>query len=201
MNEANFNLDTNTDTTTIYLYAFRYALGRRTFAPIIVTDFLSRNLSTMSDFCIKKMIKEIDECTDYGDNCDRDIWLAFRSDLEDALALRAEPTDSNEEERIRWTKAEDDCQNALENMKSAVKDAIEKQIKNADNVNHPSHYCDGKIEVIDYIEDKKLNYHLGNVVKYISRAGKKDENKTIEDLKKARWYLDRYITKLEATKI
>lgn len=42
-----------------------------------------------------------------------------------------------------------------------------------DNVNHPSHYTDGNIEVIDYIEDKQLGFHLGNVVKYISRAGKK----------------------------
>lgn len=69
-----------------------------------------------------------------------------------------------------------------------------------DPVNHPSHYTDGKIEVIDYIEDKKLQYHLGNAVKYISRAGKKDPKKEVEDLKKAKWYLDRYIKKLEETK-
>lgn len=64
-----------------------------------------------------------------------------------------------------------------------------------DNVNHPSHYTDGNIEVIDYIEDKQLGFHLGNVVKYISRAGKKGD--TLEDLKKAQWYLNRYIKKLE----
>ena len=67
-----------------------------------------------------------------------------------------------------------------------------------DPVNHPSHYTDGKIEVIDFIEDKNLNFHLANAVKYISRAGKKDPSKEIEDLKKARWYLDRYIQKLES---
>lgn len=60
-----------------------------------------------------------------------------------------------------------------------------------DPVNHPSHYCDGGIETIDFIEAKNLPYHLGNAVKYISRAGKKDNY--LEDLKKARWYLDRYI--------
>ncbi|MCI6736713.1 MAG: DUF3310 domain-containing protein [Intestinibacter sp.] len=64
-----------------------------------------------------------------------------------------------------------------------------------DNVNHPAHYTDGNIEVIDYIEDKQLGFHLGNVVKYISRAGKKGD--TLEDLKKAQWYLNRYIKKLE----
>lgn len=62
-----------------------------------------------------------------------------------------------------------------------------------DAVNHPSHYTDGRIEVIDYIEDKKLGFHLGNAVKYISRAGKKDPSKEIEDLEKAVWYINRYI--------
>lgn len=65
-----------------------------------------------------------------------------------------------------------------------------------DVVNHPSHYTDGQIEVIDFIEDKNLNFHRGNAVKYISRAGKKDPNKEVEDLKKARWYLDREIKKM-----
>ena len=69
-----------------------------------------------------------------------------------------------------------------------------------DPVNHPSHYTDGKIEVIDFIEDKKLGYHLGNAVKYICRAGKKDPMKFVEDLKKARWYLDRHIAQLESIK-
>lgn len=66
-----------------------------------------------------------------------------------------------------------------------------------DNINHPSHYTDGKIETIDYIEDKGFNYHLGNAIKYISRAGKKNPDKYIEDLKKAVWYLEREIAKHE----
>lgn len=60
-----------------------------------------------------------------------------------------------------------------------------------DVINHPSHYTRGKIEVIDFIEDQQLPYHLGNVIKYIARAGYKGDK--LEDLKKARWYLDRYI--------
>lgn len=64
-------------------------------------------------------------------------------------------------------------------------------------INHPSHYNDGKIEVIDFIEDKNLNFHRGNAVKYIARAGKKDKAKEIEDLKKAQWYIEREIKKLE----
>ena len=62
-----------------------------------------------------------------------------------------------------------------------------------DPVSHPAHYADGKIEVIDFIEDKGLGFHLGNAVKYIARAGKKDPDKAVEDLEKARWYLDREI--------
>ena len=69
-----------------------------------------------------------------------------------------------------------------------------------DPVNHPSHYTDGKIEVIDFIEDKQLGFHLGNAVKYISRAGKKAPNKKIQDLEKARWYLDREIERLKKAK-
>lgn len=64
-----------------------------------------------------------------------------------------------------------------------------------DVVNHPPHYKTGGIETIDYIEAKQLGYHLGNVVKYVSRANHK--GKQLEDLKKARWYLDREITRLE----
>lgn len=72
-----------------------------------------------------------------------------------------------------------------------------------DKINHPSHYTMGKIEVIDFIDDKDFNFNLGNVIKYVSRAGKKKspgkslEAKALEDLKKARWYLDREISKRE----
>lgn len=66
-----------------------------------------------------------------------------------------------------------------------------------DNVNHPDHYNHGKIEVIDFIEDQHLGFHLGNAVKYISRAGRKDPARTVEDLRKAAWYLNRQIGRLE----
>lgn len=72
-----------------------------------------------------------------------------------------------------------------------------------DEVNNPKHYTDGKIEVIDFIEDKNLGFCLGNVVKYIARAGKKhsaglsDREKEIQDLEKAKWYLERRIHELK----
>ena len=64
-----------------------------------------------------------------------------------------------------------------------------------EKVDHPSHYNAGRIEVIDFIEDQNLNFHLGNAVKYISRAGKKDPKKFKEDLEKAIWYLNRELKK------
>ena len=65
-----------------------------------------------------------------------------------------------------------------------------------EQVNHPTHYNDGKIEVITYIEDKNFNFNLGNVIKYVSRAGKKNKDTLLEDLKKASWYLNREIERI-----
>lgn len=65
-----------------------------------------------------------------------------------------------------------------------------------DIVNHPPHYTVGGIEVIDFIEAKQLGYNLGNVVKYVSRSGKKGTD-AIQDLQKARWYLERAIQRAE----
>ena len=63
-------------------------------------------------------------------------------------------------------------------------------------VNHPSYYTDGQIEVSDFIADKNLNFFRGNVVKYVARAGKKNAETEVEDLQKARWYIDREIERL-----
>ena len=67
------------------------------------------------------------------------------------------------------------------------------------DVQHPYHYGgkDNQYEAIKVIEAWKLNFCLGNAVKYISRAGKKDATKTVEDLEKAVWYLEREIRNLK----
>lgn len=72
---------------------------------------------------------------------------------------------------------------------------INAYLEKHDMVNKPPHYTLGGIETIDYIEAKSLNYHLGNVVKYVSRAGSKGD--ALEDLKKAKWYLEREINNRE----
>ena len=66
-------------------------------------------------------------------------------------------------------------------------------------VNHPQHYGgeNNQYEAIKVIEAWELDFCLGNTVKYISRAGKKDN--IVQDLKKAKWYLERKITQLETS--
>lgn len=67
-----------------------------------------------------------------------------------------------------------------------------------DEINRPKHYTTGKIEVLDFIEDQQLEYHLCNVIKYICRA--KHKGSYLTDLKKAQFYLNRFIEKEEEKK-
>jgi hypothetical protein len=71
--------------------------------------------------------------------------------------------------------------------------------QNKEQVNHPNHYGGETniYEAIKVIDAWDLGFSLGNTVKYISRAGKKDPDKELEDLRKAKWYLDHHIKNLE----
>jgi len=64
-----------------------------------------------------------------------------------------------------------------------------------ESVNHPQHYggADNPYEAIKVIEAWDLGFNLGNTIKYISRSGKKNKEKAVEDLQKAKWYLEREI--------
>ena len=69
----------------------------------------------------------------------------------------------------------------------------------ADEIASPSHYCEGrKYEPKDVIRDWDLNFNLGNVVKYVSRNGRKNGESSIKDLRKARQYLDFELEALES---
>lgn len=78
-------------------------------------------------------------------------------------------------------------------------ETVTKTWEKKESVNHPSHYggSDNVYEAIKVIDAWELGFALGNTVKYISRAGKKDKSKEIEDLKKAAWYLQYHINQLE----
>lgn len=108
---------------------------------------------------------------------------------------------TKEKAQGRWPKYCPECLPKYSKVpkKKEVQTIVEKvepevKVVEKDVINHPSHYTRGKIEVIDFIEDQQLPYHLGNVIKYIARAGHKGDK--LEDLKKARWYLDRYINEV-----
>ena len=105
------------------------------------------------------------------DVCDTDCDEAFIEYLEEDIEVN--------ESDFKVAEIKETLQETLDEVKEPVEN---------DNVNHPSHYTDGNIEVMDFIEDKQLNFARGNVIKYVSRAGKKDPNKELEDLKKAMWY-------------
>jgi len=95
---------------------------------------------------------------------------------------------------VRWT------DNNAKNKPSKIIEAaqitkaeLKALLPKSDPVNHPAHYKAGGVETIDFIEAKDLNYRLGNVIKYVSRAGRKDSD-PVQDLEKAMWYLNREIT-------
>ncbi len=73
-------------------------------------------------------------------------------------------------------------------------------MENKEQVNHPKHYGgeENLYEAIKVIDAWELGFSLGNTVKYISRAGKKDPNKELEDLNKASWYLNHHIDQLKS---
>lgn len=66
-----------------------------------------------------------------------------------------------------------------------------------DSINHPPHYAELKPEPIDVIESWALGFHLGNCVKYIARAGRKNVETRLQDLQKASWYLNREIERFQ----
>ena len=69
---------------------------------------------------------------------------------------------------------------------------------NKETVHHPSHYQGRKYEAIAIIQDYDLNFCLGNVLKYLLRAGRKDPSKKLEDLRKAKQYLEFEIAEIES---
>lgn len=112
---------------------------------------------------------------------------ASPKDSESKKATKVAPVISKTETTESYINAE-----SVKDLYDVTTDIKPNSISNT--VNHPSHYNRGKIEVIDFIEDQGLSFHLGNVIKYIARAGSKGDK--LEDLKKARWYLDRYINEV-----
>lgn len=138
--------------------------------------------STDCEKCVLKSdnIKTWKTCGNPSFNC-LEIYASDEEDLDKALALI---------ENICSETGKKLAEDFVEGCKSLVNNPV----------NRPAHYTDGNIEVIDFIEDKKLGFCLGNAVKYIARAGKKDPTKEVQDLEKAIWYVNRRIKQLQEAK-
>ena len=87
------------------------------------------------------------------------------------------------------------CNTAIAEPIKPLRDVVEGDEIYNPSVNHPKHYNHGSIEAIDVIEDWNLDFHCGNVIKYIARH--KHKEKSPQDIKKAIWYLERYLTIIE----
>lgn len=75
------------DTHTLF-FAFKYALGRKSAAPSIVMTAIIKNMEKLNDVELRRYIKEIEECKDYGLDTDKENWLNLKKDLEDELEFR-----------------------------------------------------------------------------------------------------------------
>lgn len=119
------------------------------------------------------------------------------NDVNKILRMHADQNAQRDEVIDSLVKDLVDVKNTISNSWAELTVEEAEETKENDPVNHPSHYTDGKYETIDFIEDYGMVTHIGTSIKYISRAGKKDEDKYIQDLSKADWYLQRYLKYLE----
>lgn len=134
--------------------------------------------------------------------CDK-VFLTDRKDRINARKSLAEHGWRLEDERVfcvTHRSGENPIAKRLQEtpVPKEVMAVVEEKFKDWDHgdvVNHPKHYTFGKFEVIDVLEDWQLDFHLGNAVKYIARH--RHKGRPLEDLKKARWYLERAIQNLE----
>lgn len=135
---------------------------------------------------------------------EKEYYVAFDTELFKKYSVRLENMADSFQSVVAFVKNKTNIGFSVDYIGRAYKlepvnsfwNKVAEKTSKKEEVNHPNHYADGKIEVIDFIEDKSLGFNLGNSVKYISRAGKKDPEKTIQDLEKARWYLTREIERL-----
>lgn len=99
----------------------------------------------------------------------------------------------NKPANVDYSKISKETKDIYNEKTSFDKEEISK--KETEAVNHPSHYGgeSNPYEVIKVIEAWNLDFCLGNAIKYIGRAGRKDKDKYIEDLEKAKWYIERAI--------
>lgn len=81
--------------------------------------------------------------------------------------------------------------------KNVIEEVALEKDESYEYVNHPKHYNQGGIELVNIVDSYQLGFYEGNIVKYLIRSGKKPGNSKLQDLKKAQWYLNYLIKSLE----
>ena len=143
----------------------------------------------------------------FSDNkYESDVVDLFFDDLV-AHVVKAAMSKTNGETGRTWNEAVSTCINRIYSffgrgyppaeITRQCKPPVEIRPLIEDGINSPSWYCWGGIETLDYILAKELDFLLGNAVQYISRAARKDPDAVVEDLKKARFYIDKKIEVLQ----
>lgn len=158
-------------------------------------DILNKHYDIV--FGVNDVVKHCDNCLHKDRSEFDDLCIRCKNtdwDEDSGRPFLWEPKENNSE--IPLTESDEKKLNGALQIINEVIPELTSNVPANDPVNRPAHYTDGNIEVIDFIEDKKLGFCLGNAVKYIARAGKKDPAKEVEDLEKARWYVDRRIKEL-----
>lgn len=169
----------------------RYShVGKRTVLHTIVISYMENDKLKNISLC-PNSIYEVDTCDNLINFYDHN-FIYIKS-----LPIKIDEEVDEAEYLNELLLASDLFESLRLEAENKAKEITDNHEKNNDSVNNPSHYTSGKIEVIDFIEDQKLGFNLGNAIKYITRAGKKDSDKYVEDLKKAIWYLEREISNNE----
>jgi hypothetical protein len=121
-----------------------------------------------------------------------DVAKVFETRYQNVYAIRRKMETPKVSKEAQWrTLGVFSSNTPMQGVTHNVPVQIEMFEPKADPVNHPAHYKTGGIETIDFIEAKQLDYNLGNVIKYVTRADHKGNK--LEDLRKAQWYLTRAI--------
>ena len=81
------------DEESIWISAVRYGLGRRTYITSLIADYMKSKVSQMSGECKSVMTRDLEECKDYGDDCDKEVWLGLLKEL--MLEVRSELSTTN----------------------------------------------------------------------------------------------------------
>ena len=85
----------------------------------------------------------------------------------------------------------------MSTRKNVIGEVLSEKDENYEYVDHPKHYNQGGIELVNIVDSYQLGFYEGNIVKYVVRSGKKPGNSKLQDLKKAQWYLNYLIKLLE----